>query len=104
MMPSARFDYTATAFAKPLRIVFAAVYRPRRKVVRETAGNPYVVRRLHYTGEVVDLSETEVYHRVHRWVTALSRTLRLRSSGHINGYIGIVLAALFVALLLFGRG
>jgi hypothetical protein len=63
-----------------------------------------VVRRLRYTGEVVDLAETEVYHRVQRWITALSRTIRLRSTGRINGYIGIVLGALFVALLLFGRG
>jgi hydrogenase-4 component B len=104
MTPTARFDYTATAFAKPLRIVFARVYRPRRNVVREAAVNPYVVRHLRYTGEVVDLAETEIYHRIQRWITALSRTIRLRSTGRINGYIGIVLGALFVALLLFGRG
>ena len=28
MSPTSRFDYTATAFAKPLRLVFAALYRP----------------------------------------------------------------------------
>ena len=57
MLPSSRFDYTATAFAKPLRVVFATIYRPRREVVRETGANPYVVRRLRYTGEVVDLAD-----------------------------------------------
>ena len=50
MAPTARFDYTATAFAKPLSLVFAALYRPRSAVTRETAGTPYVVRRIHYSG------------------------------------------------------
>jgi hydrogenase-4 component B len=102
MSPTARFDYTATAFAKPLRLVFAALYRPRRAVIRETAGTPYVLRRIHYAGEVVDPAETQIYHRVQRGITVLSRTIRLRSTGRIYGYIGFVLGALFVTLLLFG--
>ena len=104
MSPTARFDYTATAFAKPLRLVFAALYRPRRAVIRETAGTPYVLSRIHYAGEVVDLAETQIYHRVQRGITVLSRTIRLRSTGRIHGYIGFVLGALFVALLVFGVG
>ncbi|MBI3045023.1 MAG: hydrogenase 4 subunit B [Betaproteobacteria bacterium] len=104
MSPTARFDYTATAFAKPLRFVFAALYRPRREVTRETAGTPYVVRRIHYAGEIVDLSETQIYHRVERGISRLSRAIRGRSTGRIYGYIGFVLGALFVALLLFGVG
>jgi hydrogenase-4 component B len=32
MSPTSRFDYTATAFAKPLRLVFEALYHPRREV------------------------------------------------------------------------
>jgi hydrogenase-4 component B len=102
MSPTARFDYTATAFAKPLRLVFAALYHPRREVTRENAGTPYVVRRIHYAGEVVDLAETHIYHRVEREISALSQAIRARSTGRIYGYIGFVLGALFVALLLFG--
>jgi hydrogenase-4 component B len=104
MSPTARFDYTATAFAKPLRLVFAALYRPRRKVTRETAGTPYVVSRIHYAGEVVDLAETEIYHRVQRDIQALSQAIRARSTGRIHGYIALLLGTLFVALLLFGVG
>jgi hydrogenase-4 component B len=102
MSPSTRFDYTATAFAKPLRLVFGALYRPRRQVTRETAGTPYVLRRIHYAGEVVDLAETQIYHRVIEEVSALSQRIRARSTGSIYGYIGFVLGALFVALLLVG--
>ena len=102
MSPTARFDYTATAFAKPLRMVFAALYRPRRTVTVETAGTPYVVRRIQYAGEVVDLAETQIYHRVEVGVTRLARSIRRRSSGRIHVYIGFVLGSLFAALLLFG--
>ena len=104
MIPTARFDYTATAFAKPLRLVFAALYHPRRDVTRETAGTPYVVQRIHYAGEIVDLAETQIYHRIEREISALSQAIRARSTGRIYGYIGFVLGALFVALLLFGAG
>jgi hydrogenase-4 component B len=102
MIPTARFDYTATAFAKPLRLVFAMLYRPNRVVIRETAGTPYVVSRIHYSGEVVDLAETQIYHRVQRGITTISQTIRDASTGRIHGYIGFVLGALFVTLLLFG--
>jgi hydrogenase-4 component B len=102
MSPTARFDYTATAFAKPLRLVFEALYHPRREVTRETAGTSYVLRRIHYAGEVVDLAETQIYHRVERDIAALSHAIRAKSTGRIYGYIGFVLGALFVALLLIG--
>ncbi len=61
-----------------------------------------MLQRIHYAGEVVDIAELAIYHRVERGITALSRTLRLRSTGRIYGYIGFVLGALFVALALFG--
>jgi hydrogenase-4 component B len=102
MSPTARFDYTATAFAKPLRLVFAALYHPHREVTRETAGTPYVVQRIHYAGEIVDLAETHIYHRVERDIAAISQAIRARSTGRIYGYIALVLGALFVALLLVG--
>jgi hydrogenase-4 component B len=102
--PTARFDYTATAFAKPLRLVFAPLYQPRRAVNRETAGTPYVLRRLDYAGEVVDLAETHVYQRAWLAMAAISQTIRARSTGRIHGYILFVLGALFVTLLVFGAG
>jgi hydrogenase-4 component B len=103
MLPSSRFDYTATAFAKPLRLIFAAVYRPRRAIARETGPSPYVVRRLGYTGEVVDLAETMLYTRLKRWITATAQGIRAYSTGRIHGYIAFVLVTLVLALLFFAR-
>jgi hydrogenase-4 component B len=103
MTPTARFDYTGTAFAKPLRLIFAALYRPRREIVKETGPSPYVLRRLAYTGEVVDLAETLLYARVKHWVTATAHEIRTYSTGRIHGYIAFVLVTLVVALLLFAN-
>jgi hydrogenase-4 component B len=103
MTPSARFDYTGTAFAKPLRLIFAALYRPRREILKETGPSPYVIRRLGYTGEVVDLAETMLYARVKRWVTASAHEIRTYSTGRIHGYIAFVLVTLVVSLLLFAK-
>jgi hydrogenase-4 component B len=103
MTPSARFDYTATAFAKPLRLIFAALYRPRREILKETGPSPYVIRRLGYTGEVVDLAETVLYARVKRWITAGAHEIRTYSTGRIHGYIAFVLVTLVVSLLLFAK-
>jgi hydrogenase-4 component B len=103
MTPSSRFDYTATAFAKPLRLIFAAIYRPRREIAKETGSSPYVIRRLGYTGEVVDLAETMLYARLKRWITSSARAIRTYSTGRIHGYIAFVLVTLVVALLLFAK-
>ena len=104
MTPSSRFDYTATAFAKPLRLVFAALYRPRRAITRENAKSPYVPTKIGYFGEVVDLAETVFYHRLQRGVTASAHAIRAYSTGRIHGYIGFVLITLVIVLLLFGKG
>ena len=101
MTPTSRFDYTGTAFAKPLRLIFAAVYRPSREIVKDVGSSPYVLRMLGYSGEVVDLAETVVYARFKRWVTVGAQTIRTYSTGRIHGYIGFVLATLVLALLLF---
>jgi hydrogenase-4 component B len=103
MTPTSRFDYTATAFAKPLRLIFAAVYRPRRAVVKETGSSPYDIRRISYTGEVVDLAETMFYARLKRWITSSAHGIRVYSTGRIHGYIAFVLVTLVVALLLFAK-
>jgi hydrogenase-4 component B len=104
MAPTSRFDYTATAFAKPLRLIFAALYRPRRRIDVEPGPSPYHPRRLGYRGEVVDLAETMIYARLKHWVTTGAHEIRRHSTGRIHGYIGFVLVTLILSLLFYGRG
>ncbi|TMQ14279.1 MAG: hydrogenase 4 subunit B [Deltaproteobacteria bacterium] len=101
--PTSRFDYSATAFAKPLRLIFALLYRPRRQVERENPDSPYIIKRMRYHGDVVDLAETAVYHRFQNAITSVAGAIRARSTGRIHGYIGYVLITLLIVLLLFGK-
>lgn len=101
--PTSRFDYTATAFAKPLRVIFAALYRPRREIFREVGSSPYAVWLLGYHGEIVDLAETMLYDKLTKWLKTTSEAIRTYSTGRIHGYVSYVLATLILVLLLFGR-
>ncbi|HEY3451773.1 MAG TPA: proton-conducting transporter membrane subunit [Myxococcales bacterium] len=103
MTPLSRFDYTATAFAKPLRLIFAAIYRPKREVEKDVGPSPYVLQRMRYTGEITDLAETLLYARLKIFVTTTAERVRAYSTGRIHGYIGFVLATLVAALLLLAK-
>lgn len=104
MTPTSRFDYSATAFAKPLRLIFAAIYRPSREIVKEASPSPYVWTRIAYRGEVVDLAETWLFFRLKHAVTGAATAIRTYSTGRIHGYVGYLLVTLVVCLLLFGKG
>lgn len=104
MMPQSRFDYTATAFAKPLRFIFAALYQPKRTVSKKTGETPYILRQLHWQSDVVDLTQVHLYDRLQSGVARVARAVRRRSTGSIHGYIGYVLITLLITLLIFGRG
>ncbi|MFZ2653534.1 MAG: hydrogenase 4 subunit B [Victivallales bacterium] len=104
MTPQSRFDYTATAFSKSLRFIFSSLYQPKRTVTRQTGATPYVLRKLHWQGDVVDLTQIHFYNRLQDGVTQIARAIRQRSTGRIHDYIGYVLITLLITLLIFGRG
>ena len=93
MTPTSRFDYTATAFAKPLRLVFAAIYRPRRAITRETGTSPYVLTRIGYSGEVVDLAETMFYVKLQRGVHAGAHAIRAHAASDRLGAVELQAAS-----------
>jgi hydrogenase-4 component B len=104
MTPQSRFDYTPTAFAKSLRLIFATLYQSKRTISRQTGTTPYDLRSLHWKSEMVDLSQVHFYDRLQGTVTRLAHAVRKRSTGRIHDYIGFVLVTLILALLVFGRG
>jgi hypothetical protein len=104
MTPQSRFDYTPTAFAKSLRLIFATLYQSKRTISRQTGTTPYDLRSLHWKSEMVDLSQVHFYDRLQGTVTRFAHAIRKRSTGRIHDYIGFVLVTLILALLVFGRG
>jgi hydrogenase-4 component B len=102
MTPSARFCYTAHAFSKAIRLIFAPIYRPSRRLTEEFSRPPYFRSRLTYHGRVEDVIEHRIYRPLNRVLLRNSARVRSLHTGSIHLYIAAVLAALVVSLLLLG--
>ena len=95
---TAEAEYTATAFSKPLMLIFGAIYRPMREVsTLETAR--YYAREVRYRAEVEPTFERFVYRPLTRGVLGLAERLRVIQAGSLHAYLGYVMA-----LVLLPRG
>ncbi len=103
MTPSARFCYTAHAFSKAIRLIFAPIYRPSRRLTEQLSPPPYFRSRLTYKGRIEDVIEHRVYRPLNRLLLRVSARVRTLHTGSIHLYIAAVLAALVASLLLLGR-
>ena len=93
-------EYTATGFSKPIRMIFKALFRPRRQVQREYDFSPYFATTLRFESHVEEVFQTRIY-RPLRWLVLFgSRRLRALQAGSIQAYLIYVFVTL-LALLLF---
>jgi hydrogenase-4 component B len=101
---TAEAEYTATAFSKPLMLIFGAIYRPTREVsTLETT--PYYAREVRYRAEVEPTFERFVYRPLTRGVLRLAERMRVIQAGSLHAYLGYVMAlVLFLVVLLWWRG
>jgi hydrogenase-4 component B len=95
-----KMEYTATGFSKPLRMIFKALFRPRREVQREYDFSPYFTTTLRFESHVEEMFQTRIY-RPLRWLVLYgSRRLRALQAGSLQAYLIYIFVTL-LALLLF---
>jgi hydrogenase-4 component B len=101
---TAEAEYTATAFSKPLMLIFAAIYRPMREVrAIETA--PYYAREVRYRAEVEPTFERFFYRPLTRGVLGLAERLRVIQAGSLHAYLGYVMTlVLLLVVYVWWRG
>jgi hydrogenase-4 component B len=101
---TAEAEYTATAFSKPLMMIFRAIYRPTREVATvETVR--YYAREVRYRSEVEPTFERFVYRPLTRSVLGLAARMRVIQAGSLHAYLGYVMAlVLLLVILLWWRG
>jgi len=87
---SAETEYTATAFAKPLVMVFRDIYRPTREV-RAVETTPYFASEVRYRSEIGAPFERHVYGPAMRAVLAAAGRLRIIQAGSLHAYLAYVL-------------
>jgi hydrogenase-4 component B len=103
---SPRMEYTSTAFAEPLRRVFAEVYRPTQDLsIDFHPESKYFVQSIQYRSEIVPWFERYLYApviaRVRRWASHA----RAIQSGSAHGYLTyLVIALLGLLTMLLVQG
>jgi hydrogenase-4 component B len=100
---TARTEYTATAFSKPLMMIFAAVYRPTREV--ETVGEAHFPREVKYRAEIEPTFERFLYGPLTRGVMGAAERMKVIQAGSLHAYLAyVIVLVLSLVLLLWWRG
>ena len=94
-------EYTATAFSKPLRMIFAAFYQPRREIQTEFEVSAYYPTSVRFESGVEPAFETRLYSPLKERILARASRLRTIQAGSIHAYLAYIFITLIV-LLLFG--
>jgi hydrogenase-4 component B len=96
---TSQMEYTATGFSKPIRMIFKALFRPRREVQREYDFSPYFARTLRFESQVEEVFQTRVYRPLNRMVLRISRRLRALQAGSIQAYLIYIFITLLCLLI-----
>ena len=99
---SASTEYTATAFSKPLMMIFRAVYRPTRQVDALAEISPYFTQEVRYRAEIEPTFERYVYDPLLRTVLRAANGLKVLQAGSLHAYLSYVLALVVLLLLWLG--
>jgi hydrogenase-4 component B len=97
---TARTEYTATAFSKPLMMIFDAVYRPTRQVESLATVSPYFPEEVRYHAEIENTFDRYVYGPLVRGIFWIADGMNVLQAGSLHAYLAYVIA-LVVSLVLF---
>jgi hydrogenase-4 component B len=97
---TARMEYTATAFAEPLKRVFAEIYRPMKELTVDFhPGSKYFVQSIGYRSEITPWFDQSLYRPFLQSARFVAQQVRRLQAGSLHLYllyIAIVLTLLLV--------
>jgi hydrogenase-4 component B len=95
-------QYSASALAKPIRVIFSVLVRPYREIVREysAGGDRYFVSSVHYEAGVHPVYERHLYRPLLSVLLRSAGWIRGIQSGSLRAYLAYMIATLIVVLLL----
>lgn len=100
-VPTARQQYSATGFSKPLRRAFDYLLKPKREVSYVRKDHPYFGRLLSYKLEIPDMITQKLYLPLQKYFVVSSAFLRRLQQGSVRLYVSYVMAAM-IAVLIWG--
>ena len=100
IVPEPAFEYTATSYAKLIRLYFGQVLRPVRELTVELhPGTPFP-RTVRYHGEARHLIDERLYRPLHRAAVGASQLARRLQNGSLQVYLAYSVAAVVILLVL----
>jgi hydrogenase-4 component B len=99
--PTAQTQYTATAFSKPLRRIFAFVLFPEHDKRVEVGGSPWLPQSIRYRTSTAYIFD-DFMRGMAAWILFLSRRGRGVQSGHLRLYLTYA-AAVLVLIVVVAR-
>jgi formate hydrogenlyase subunit 3/multisubunit Na+/H+ antiporter MnhD subunit len=97
---SSRMQYTGTAFAQPIRRIFAPVWKIEERIERQTDADGLRVTRLSHQLQIVDRSWTALYEPIGHWVVLAARRVARLQQGNIRVYLAYSFFTLVLLLWL----
>jgi len=94
-----QMEYTATAFSKPLRMIFKALFRPHRAVQAEFEFSRYFAKTLRFESHIEEAFEKRMYRPLQRLILRLSRRMRAVQAGSLQAYLIYIFVVLLLLLM-----
>ena len=96
-----RMEYTATAFAEPLRRVFAELYRPTKELsIDFHPDSKYFVQSIEYRSEITPWFEKALYGPLLWFIRFVASLVRRLQSGSVHIYLFYIFVVLLILLLI----
>ncbi len=100
---TARNQYSAMGFAKPVRWAFRWLLQSQRERVVDENENIYVGRKLTYHQTIHYIVDEAVYYPVQQWILKRAKFMKRLQAGSVQLYVGYVLVVTIVVLAWSGR-
>jgi hydrogenase-4 component B len=94
-----QMEYTATGFSKPVRMIFKALFQPRRDVQREYDFSPYFATNIRFESHIEEVFVERLYRPLRVWILRVSRRVRALQAGSIHAYLLYIFLTLLLLLL-----
>ncbi|MGD0412130.1 MAG: hydrogenase 4 subunit B [Verrucomicrobiota bacterium] len=94
-----QMEYTATGFSKPVRMIFKALFRPRRDVQREYDFSPYFATNIRFESHIEEVFVEQFYRPLRILILRVSRRVRALQAGSIHAYLLYIFVTLLLLLL-----
>jgi hydrogenase-4 component B len=94
-----KMEYSATGFSKPIRMIFKALFRPRRDTQREYDFSPYFATTVRFESHIEEVFVQQLYRPLRILIVRLSRRIRALQAGSIHAYLLYIFITLLLLLI-----